>query len=215
MTAMGLTGLNLPYGEPLTLEDFDRIPWAGAKFELIAGSLVVSEGNFTIADLDDVPDDGHRYELLGGVLVVSPAPSLMHQRVSRRLHQLLQSAAPIDCDAPTDVVLPAPDVTRVQPDLVVGRAVDISAKRFDEAPLLVVEILSPSTRATDRDFKKAIFAQGGCPHYWIVDADDPSVVAWELVDGEYVEVGRARAEETLTLEQPFPVTVTPQRLIER
>ena len=41
------------------------------------------------------------------------------------------------------------------------------------------------------------------------------MLAWELVDGEYVEAGRAVGEETMRLERPFAVTVTPQWLIER
>ena len=34
---------------------------------------------FTIEDLDRMPDDGHRYELLDGTLIVSPAPGLPHR----------------------------------------------------------------------------------------------------------------------------------------
>jgi Uma2 family endonuclease len=213
---MGLTGLNLPYGEALTVEDLDRIPWAGAKFEMFDGVLFVSEGNITVEDLDDVPDDGHRYELLGGVLVVSPAPTLLHQHASRRLQTVLEAAAPERCDvidAPADLILPASG--RSQPDLMVVADVDLSARAVLRPPAVIVEILSPRTRATDLTLKKELYRADGCPHYWVVDPDEPSVIAWELVEGEYAEVGRAAGEETMRLERPFPVAVTPQRLIER
>lgn len=49
----------------------------------------------------------------------------------------------------------------------------------------------------------------------MVDPDEPSILAWELIDGEYVEAGRAVGQETMRLERPFLVEVTPQRLIER
>lgn len=32
-----------------------------------------------------LPDDGERHEVIAGELLVSPAPSLLHQTVSRRL----------------------------------------------------------------------------------------------------------------------------------
>ncbi|HWR46507.1 MAG TPA: Uma2 family endonuclease, partial [Pseudonocardiaceae bacterium] len=39
-------------------------------------------GEFTVEDLERMPDDGRRYELLDGVLVVSPAPGVWHQEVA-------------------------------------------------------------------------------------------------------------------------------------
>ena len=46
----------------------------------------------TIDDLDRMPDDGHRYELLDGSLIVSPAPGLPHQRVAFVLTHILELA---------------------------------------------------------------------------------------------------------------------------
>ncbi len=37
------------------------------------------------SDLASAPDDQLRYEILDGELLVTPAPSVVHQRVSRRL----------------------------------------------------------------------------------------------------------------------------------
>jgi hypothetical protein len=37
---------------------------------------------FTVEELDRMPDDGHRYELLDGSLVVSPRPGMLHQAVA-------------------------------------------------------------------------------------------------------------------------------------
>ena len=49
---------------------------------------------FTVDDLDRMPDDGRRYELVDGVLMVSPAPSLPHQVVLKELVVQLHGACP-------------------------------------------------------------------------------------------------------------------------
>ena len=39
----------------------------------------------TWQDVQQLPDDGHRHEAIEGELYVTPAPSLRHQRISKRL----------------------------------------------------------------------------------------------------------------------------------
>jgi len=217
MTHMALPSLDLPFGDPLTPDNFGGVPWPGATYELVDGVLVVTGVDITLEDLDELPDDGHRYELLDGMLVVSPAPVLLHQRVVRKLLRVLDAAVPAEGEvfaAPTELAMAG--LGRLEPDLlVVSPAPDMTAKRLTSAPLLAVEVLSPSTRRFDLGGKKSVLARGGCAHYWVVDPDEPSIIAWDLVAGEYAEVGRASGEEPLALTTPFPVTVVPQRLIER
>lgn len=66
-----------------------------------------------------MPDDGRRYELIGGAIVMTPSPALGHQRGSRRLQGLLETAWPSMevFNAPVDLDLPGGQ--RVMPDLVV------------------------------------------------------------------------------------------------
>ena len=42
-------------------------------------------------------------------------------------------------------------------------------------PILVVEILSPSTRRRDATVKRELYAEVGIPDYWIVDPTDRSI----------------------------------------
>jgi Uma2 family endonuclease len=170
----------------------------------------------TYADLERMPDDGRRYELVDGMLLVSPAPSLLHQRVVRKMLLLLDSLTPVEWEAftaPFDVVLD--EHTTFEPDVLVARMSDLTPRNLPAPPVLAVEVLSPSTRTIDLTTKHARLRDFGCLHYWVVDPDEPSVLAWELVAGEYVEVGSAVGEETMRLPRPFAVEVTPQRLIER
>lgn len=104
--------------------------------------------------------------------------------------------------------------TIVQPDLIVTRRSDVIERGIAVGPLLAVEILSPSTRLIDFNLKRSRYEEAGCASYWVIDPAKPSILAWQLQDGAYVEVGRASGEESMSLTQPFPVTVVPARLLD-
>ncbi len=169
----------------------------------------------TRADLDELPKDGRRYELIDGVLVVSPSPSWLHQRAAAGVFDLLDAScpgwlevffAPLDVDVAEDTVL-QPDILVVREDRLADGG-DLSG-----VPELAVEVLSPSTRRFDLVLKRSRFEQARCASYWVVDPELPSIVAWDLVAGRYVEAGRAEGSTELSLERPYPVVVNPARLI--
>lgn len=168
----------------------------------------------THADLEAMPDDGRRHELIDGVLVVTPSPGLRHQVVVGSLFALLKAACPeglIVLVAPFDVVLD--DSTVLQPDLLVARSTDFTERDLPTAPLLAVEVLSPSTRRMDLTLKRARYEAAGCPSYWAVDPAQLTLTAWQLRGGAYVEIAHAELTETAHLRQPFPVDVRPADLL--
>jgi len=164
-------------------------------------------------DLAAMPDDGHRYELLDGSLVVTPAPSRSHQVALLELAMLLTSGCPPHLQvllAPFDVTL-APD-TVLHPDLVVADKSQLTEHELPAAPVLAVEILSPSTRRIDLTLKRSRLGAAGCPSYWVVDPLEPSLTAWELVEGRYVDQAHVVGAETVVLDRPFRVEITPSTL---
>ena len=180
---------------------------------MVSMTVAAGHGAMTRAELDALPDDGRRHELIDGSLVVTPSPIVGHQIVSARLFSLLEAARPegmLVLTAPVDVAL-AED-TVVQPDLLVAPTAAFSRKDLPAAPLLAVEILSPSTRLIDLNLKKARYEAAGCPSYWVVDPDVPSLTAWELRGRAYVEVARVAVAESWTATAPFEVTVVPKSL---
>ena len=168
-------------------------------------------GDWTADDLDDLPDDGLRYELVDGVLLVSPSPAVTHQAaVVNLLERLLQHVPPHlrVLTAPLDVRFSP--VRQLQPDvLVVPR--EVAALKLERDPLLVVEVLSPSTRATDLTLKRHVFEQAGVPSYWLLDPEEPSLTVLELQDGAYVEI--ACSTGPLTVQRPFRMTLVPEELV--
>lgn len=169
----------------------------------------------SVADLDGFPDDGWRRELLDGTMVVTPAPSFRHQRTSVLLWSLLEHACPdglVVLTAPFSVFLA--DDTELQPDLLVAPRTQFTDTDLPGAPLLAIEILSPSTRLVDRNLKKARFQEAGCASYWVVDPLEPRLTAWELVDGTYVEVADVSGDASWTASTPYAVTVSPAQLVD-
>ena len=153
------------------------------------------------SDLQATPNDGKRYELLQGELLVTPSPSTVHQRVSRRLQRQLEDyfhgrAIGEVFDAPLDVIFTPHDV--LEPDLlVVADQSHVSKRGIEGPPLLVVEILSPSTRKFDLGPKYRRYAELGVQHYWIVDPDGKRVDCHKLADGAFRPVAEAEDDSPL------------------
>lgn len=169
----------------------------------------------TYDDLEGTPDDGHRYELIDGMLLVTPAPNTAHQAVLASLYRLLWDSHPDGTAvlfAPVDYV-PEPH-TALQPDLLVVRREDVGGANVTATPLLVVEILSPSTRAADLGAKRVKYAELGVPAYWIIDPDEPSLLALHLEAGQYHEAARVTGAEAYEAAAPFAVTITPAKLLD-
>jgi Uma2 family endonuclease len=136
------------------------------------------------SDLANAPDDGKRYEIVEGNLLVTPSPTPLHQRISKRLQRQLEEYFETRSigevfDAPVDVILTFHDV--VAPDLVVvADPKQITKRGIEGIPLLVVEILSSSTRDRDRTVKASRYAEVGILHYWIVDPDVQRIECYRL-----------------------------------
>lgn len=170
----------------------------------------------TVDDLERIPEDGHRYELVDGSLLVTPAPNLRHQEAIGSLYVALRSAKPtgyVVLFAPFDYRPSA--TTLLQPDLIVSRTADFTEARIERAPLLVVEVVSPSTGRIDRGTKRLAFEAAGVQSYWIVDPDEPSLLVLHLEAGRYVEHAHVSGEDAYEALQPFPVTIVPARLAEQ
>jgi len=156
-------------------------------------------------DYDDyagIPPDRNRYEIIDGDLCVTPAPSPLHQRVSKRLQRMLEAYFEVRglgeaFDAPIDLILTRHDV--VQPDLVVvSDPTQVSKRGIEGAPLLVVEILSPSTGNQDRNVKSRRYAALGIRHYWLVDPEARRFECYRAEGDAYARVIQAEGDVALT-----------------
>jgi len=143
---------------------------------------------WTRAMLEALPDDGQRHEIIDGVHYVTPSPASPHQFVVTELlgalfNYLRTEAVGWVLTSPSDIEL-APD-TIVQPDiLVLPRTSDRRPRSWAEAglPILVVEVISPSSRSRDRIVKRPRYQRAGIAEYWIVDIESRLVEHWTQAD---------------------------------
>lgn len=139
---------------------------------------------WTSADLATLPDDGNRYEVLDGELFVTPQAEYGHQYVAAAIARALFDYCHVHGIG--EVVGPGAVVwakNELQPDVQVipGRHDPRRKTKWRDLPrpMLVVEVLSDSTRWRDFGKKRAAYLQLEIPTYWIVDVDEGSVEIWD------------------------------------
>ncbi len=140
---------------------------------------------FTYDEYKTLPESMEkRYELLDGDILMVPAPTTVHQRISRNLEYLLLHIVRKDklgavFYSPVDVVFgQATEREVVEPDIIFitrERMGIVSRNEIQGAPDLMVEILSPGTEERDRGYKKVLYSRYGVREYWIVDPDQAVV----------------------------------------
>ncbi len=133
-----------------------------------------------------------RVELIKGkVFKMSPAPSVLHQKISRELlSEIRNSLKGRACQvfhAPFDVRLPLKSLadedvhTVLQPDItVVCDESKLDEKGCNGAPDLVVEIISPSSANRDLHEKYDQYEEAGVKEYWVVYPAEGSISQFVL-----------------------------------
>ena len=71
------------------------------------------------------------------------------------------------------------------------------------APLLVVEVLSRSTRGEDWGRKRELYAAAGLPWYWVADPEQEALTVLRNDDGQLAAVQTLRGTQART--DPFPI----------
>ena len=149
----------------------------------------------TVADLEKYPDDdGNRYELIEGELYVSTAPGLPHQFVLQNLQVALVNFLRQN---PIGRVVPGAGAVFSNFDAVIPDLVFVSNERwsqivannrFNAAPDIVIEVLSPGADNRRRDLvaKRRLYHKYGVQEYWVVDQESQSVLLCRFIKADEV-----------------------------
>ncbi|MCS7197421.1 MAG: Uma2 family endonuclease [Candidatus Bipolaricaulota bacterium] len=161
----------------------------------VIAELFPPQGQWTERDYFALPDTNRYMELSEGRLILPPHPTRSHQVAVEELYLRLRAFVR-ERDLGEVHIAPLP--VRLWPGKI--REPDIffitkeHADRIGEqacgVPDLIVEVLSPATRETDRGEKFFEYAKAGVREYWLVDPEKRSIEVYTL---------RGQVYEPLTL----------------
>lgn len=153
-------------------------------------------------------------QLVFGNIVVAPPPGRWHDLAIDRLQTLLsrQVDEGFAVEVGGSAALHVSRDTLLRPDAIVRS--DRTDAAFagspgEDAPELVVEVLSRQSAHLDREVKHGIYERWGVTSYWIIDPLRPSLTVWELEEGRYVVRAQVEGDDVAELTMPFSVRVRP------
>ncbi|HRN68089.1 MAG TPA: Uma2 family endonuclease [Promineifilum sp.] len=123
-----------------------------------------------------LPDDGRIVEWVNGEIITHMPATSLHQNVASLIETLLRLYVArlrlgVVFDAPFEVRL-WPNGPAREPDvLFIGRErlAQLTERRFEGGPDLVVEVVSPGSVTIDRVDKFLEYEQANVSEYWIID----------------------------------------------
>jgi Uma2 family endonuclease len=134
----------------------------------------------TRKDYEALPE-GTPMELCDGTLVKQPSPRYGHQRIQSLVLKHLKALLPAErvIAGPIDILVDELNV--FAPDIVVLAAIPDDDAAYVGTPTLVFEILSPSTKDRDRNYKTRRLLGLGVKEVWLIDGVERTI---EVVDLE-------------------------------
>lgn len=133
-----------------------------------------------------------RYEYIDGQAWLMGAPTEQHQRIIGNLHVLLYlflKGKPCRVYlSPLDIFLGSrsTDHNVVQPDIVVicqPEKFDVKG-RYQGAPTIAIEVLSPSNRSHDLVRKMGLYLRSGVQEYWTIDGVSQQIILYIFENGQ-------------------------------
>ncbi|MBY6241022.1 Uma2 family endonuclease [Methylosinus sp. Sm6] len=149
-----------------------------------------------------------RYELVSGEIVAMAPERAEHGRAKAQIWRALADAlarSGASCEAFVDSVGVAIDAQTVyEPDVLVNCGEPIAPDAMlAPAPVVIVEVLSPSSRHIDKSVKLAgYFRLAGLAHYLVVDLDRRTVLHYRRQGADEPILLRIVTEGVIRLDPP-------------
>ena len=143
---------------------------------------------------------GHPYSLL-------PSPVMRHNKVqvaatAMAYNALKKNGAGYNCVVFSELDWRINEETVVRPDFMIVCG-EPETDFLEFSPVLIMEVLSPSTRMKDRNIKFELYQKQGVRYYLMADYEQQTLEVFELIDNTYQEVQK----NTFILEEGCSITL--------
>jgi Uma2 family endonuclease len=149
---------------------------------------LISEESYLEAE--KAADQKHEY--LGGTIHAMAGASRTHNHIAANclasLHSQLRGQPCFPVGSDTKIRIRYPDHTRFYyPDAGIVCEANPGDSHFEDRPVLIVEVLSPSTRRHDLQEKRdAYLTIPSLQAYLMIDTDAPDVLVYERIESQFV-----------------------------
>jgi len=174
----------------------------------VAGITTSASDDLTVDDIVSLPED-LRYELIDGRLVLTPFALPLHQLLGAETAFAIRELCPEEFIINIEQAILIDRRNELRPDVVLIR--EEGACRSPVLPAdvpLVVEVISKSSRTSDRELKLKKYAYAGIPSYWIIDPLAERVTFTQFcLDPDGVYERRHQTDELVTVDRPWEITL--------
>ncbi|MEU7901943.1 Uma2 family endonuclease [Actinoplanes sp. NPDC049118] len=164
--------------------------------------------DLTVDDIVNLPEDLH-YELIDGRLVLTPLAFPIHQLLGMKTAVAIEERRPDTFIINIEQAILIDRRNELRPDVVLIREEGAGYSPVLPADVpLVVEVISKSSKTSDRELKLKKYAYAGIPSYWIIDplAERVTFTQFCLGPGGVYE-RRHQTDEVVTVDQPWEITL--------
>ena len=130
-------------------------------------------------------EDNFNYELIDGMVMMSPRSTLEHQSISGNIYYELRNVLNGMSCKPIQEIEFVLEGNILIPDLAVICNDDLKGKRYEKAPLIVIEIVSLSSVSRDYILKRRKYEQLAVQEYWIVSPDERCIDVFDFVSNKH------------------------------
>ncbi|MCP5045660.1 MAG: Uma2 family endonuclease [bacterium] len=138
-----------------------------------------------------------RWEIIRGIpYSLAPSPVKKHQRISLKISlqlEMFTQNCSENCTTYYEMDWQITEDTVVRPDVLVVCNDNETETKLEVPPVLIFEILSPSTGNKDRGIKYRLYQEAGVKYYCIVDPEADCVEVFQLNGDLYTKEDTFRA----------------------